>query len=71
MRAQITNGPTGFAKGTYLVSAQVRGFGIATWAMDVDAFKTGGGFITDVGAVARRVSVAGIDIPASTLRARA
>lgn len=61
-------GPNSFANGVYFVSARVRGFGIATWATDRDAFRTGGGFIVDVGPVARRVSVAGIDIPLSTLR---
>jgi hypothetical protein len=68
-RAQITNGPRGFAAGAYFVSARVRGFGIATWAADARAFKTGGGFITGVGAVARRISYLGVDIPLSTLRA--
>ena len=60
--------PRSFAAGTYFVSAPVRGFGIATWAASAEAFRTGGGFITGVGPVARRVSVLGIDLPASTLR---
>jgi hypothetical protein len=67
-RAQITSGPRGFAEGAYFVSARVRGFGIATWAADARAFRTGGGFITGIGPVARRVSVLGVDIPVSTLR---
>lgn len=68
-RAQITSGPRGFAAGTYFVSAQVRGFGIATWAADAKAFRTGGGFITVVGPVARRVSILGVDLPPSSLQA--
>jgi hypothetical protein len=66
-RAHLTS-PRGFAAGTYFVSAPVRGFGVATWAADARAFRTGGGFITAVGPVARRVSVFGIDLPAITLR---
>jgi hypothetical protein len=61
------SGPRGFAAGTYFVSAPVRGFGVATWAADASAFRTGGGFITGVGPVARRVSILGVDIPPSTL----
>jgi hypothetical protein len=29
-------------EGTHFVSARVRGYGTATWAVDFDAFKTGG-----------------------------
>jgi hypothetical protein len=67
-RDSFTSGPRGLAAGVYFVSAQVRGFGIATWAADARAFKTGGGYIADVGPVARRVSVYAVDIPPSTLR---
>jgi hypothetical protein len=67
-RSQIS-GPRGFAQGAYFVSAYVRGFGIATWAADARAYRTGGGFITGVGVVAPRVSYLGIDIPPSTLAA--
>jgi hypothetical protein len=49
----------------YFVSGSLRGYGIATWAVNGAAFKTGLG----VGTVARRVSVAGVDIPLSTMRA--
>jgi hypothetical protein len=59
--------PRGFRAGTYFVSAPVRGFGVATWAADASAFRTGGGFITGVGPIARRVSVLGVDIPPATL----
>jgi hypothetical protein len=52
----------------YFVSANVRGYGIATWAVDADAFNSGGGVVLGVGTVARRVSDAGVDIRASTLR---
>ena len=62
------SGPNSFANGVWFVSARVRGFGIATWAVDRDAFRTGGGFGTGVGPVARRVSELGIYIPLSTLR---
>jgi hypothetical protein len=51
----------------YFVSARVRGFGIATWAVGASAFRTGGGVIIGVGPVARRVSLAGVDLPLSTL----
>jgi hypothetical protein len=51
----------------YFVSARVRGFGIATWAVGGSAFKTGGGVILGVGPVARRISTFGVDIPTSTL----
>lgn len=61
--------PRGFRAGTHFVSARVRGFGVATWAADASAFRTGGGFITGVGPTARRVSVLGVDIPAFTLSA--
>ena len=61
--------PRSFAAGTYFVSAPIRGFGIATWAASAEAFRPGGGFITGVGPVARRVSILGTDLPASTLRA--
>lgn len=67
-RDQITSGPRGFRAGAYIVSARVRGFGIATWAADARAFRTGGGFITVMGPLARRVSILGIDISVSTLR---
>jgi hypothetical protein len=67
-QAQIS-GPRGFARGAYFVSAYVRGFGIATWAADARAYRTGGGFITGVGVVARRISILGVDIPPSTLAA--
>ncbi len=67
-RAQIS-GPRGFAAGAYFVSAPVRGFGVATWAADARAFRTGGGFITGVGPVARRVSYLGVDLPPSALQA--
>ena len=60
--------PRSFAAGMYFVSAPVRGFGIATWAASAEAFRSGGGFITGVGSVARRVSILGIDIPPATLR---
>jgi hypothetical protein len=60
--------PRGLQAGVYYVSAPVRGFGVATWAVSASAFKTGGGLIIGVGPVARRVSVDGIDIPADTLR---
>ena len=53
----------------YFVSARVRGYGIATWAVGGQAFVTGGGVILGVGQVARRVSTAGIDIPLATLEA--
>lgn len=53
----------------YFVSAKVRGYGIATWAVGGQAFKTGGGAIIAVGPVARRVSIHGVDIPPSTLEA--
>ena len=62
------SGPNSFANGVWFVSARVRGFGIATWAVDRDALRTGGGFGTDVGPVARRVSELGIYIPLSTLK---
>ena len=62
------SGPNSFANGVWFVSARVRGFGIATWAVDRDAFRTGGGFGTDVGPVARRVSALGISIPLNTLK---
>jgi hypothetical protein len=61
--------PRGFRAGTYFVSAPVRGFGVATWAADASAFRTGGGFITGVGSTARRVSILGVDIPPATLAA--
>ncbi len=61
--------PRGFKKGTYFVSAKMRGFGIATWAADRPAYNTGGGLIISVGRVARRVSTLGVDIPRSTLEA--
>ena len=60
--------PRGLQAGVYYVSAPVRGFGVATWAVSASAFRTGGGLIIGTGPVARRVSVLGIDIPASTLR---
>jgi hypothetical protein len=67
-RGQLSGfSPRGFRAGVYFVSAKVRGFGIATWAADASAYRTGGGFIVGIGPVTRRVSVAGIDIPASTL----
>ena len=61
--------PRRFQAGTYFVSAPVRGFGVATWAADASAFRTGGGFITGVGPTARRVSVLGVDIPSATVAA--
>jgi len=67
-RARITSGPRGFLEGAYFVSARVRGFSVATWAVDPRAFRTGGGFIVGIGPVARRVSVFGVDIPLRTLR---
>jgi len=67
-RDSFTSGPRGLAAGVYFVSARVRGFGVATWAADARAFKTGGGYIADVGPVARRVSVYAVDLPPSTLR---
>jgi hypothetical protein len=65
-QAQLS-GP--FAEGAYFVSAYVRGFGIATWAADTRAFRTGRGFITAVGVVAPRISYYGFGIPPSTLAA--
>jgi hypothetical protein len=67
-RQQVTNGPHGLSKGVYFVSARVRGFGIATWAADARAFKTGSGFVTGIGPVAQRVSFLGADIPLGKLR---
>lgn len=52
----------------YFVSASVRGYGIATWAVDADAFRSGGGVVLGVGTVARRFSDAGVDIPVGTLK---
>jgi hypothetical protein len=51
------------------MSANVRGFGIATWAADRRAFRTGRGFITAVGVVAPRISYYSFGIPPSTLAA--
>jgi hypothetical protein len=65
-QAQLS-GP--FAEGAYFMSAYVRGFGIATWAADTRAFRTGGGFITAVGVVAPRISYYGFGIPPRTLAA--
>src|SRR5512132_4643367 len=65
-QAQLS-GP--FAEGAYFMSAYVRGFGIATWAADTRAFRTGRGFITAVGVGAPRVSYYGFGIPPSTLAA--
>jgi hypothetical protein len=67
-RQLVTNGPHGFRKGVYFVSARVRGFGIATWAADARAFKSGLGFVAGVGPVARRVSNLGADIPPNRLK---
>lgn len=65
-QAQLS-GP--FAEGAYFMSSYVRGFGIATWAADTRAFRTGGGFITAVGVVAPRISYYGFGIPPTTLAA--
>jgi hypothetical protein len=64
------SGPRDIREGpVYFVSAPVRGFGVATWAVGGQAFRNGGGIIIAVGPVARRVSTAGVDIPTSTLKA--
>jgi hypothetical protein len=65
-RGQFTF-PRGLRKGVYFVSAKVGGFGIATWAASASEYKTGGGLLVGVGAVARRISDAGIDLSPATL----
>jgi hypothetical protein len=68
-RADFSGAPIrGLRKGVYFVSARVGGVGIATWAMTVDAFRTGGGLIYGVGSIARRFSDLGADVPTSTLK---
>ena len=37
--------PRGLQAGVYYVSAPVRGFGVATWAVSASAFGSGGGLI--------------------------
>jgi len=59
--------PRGLASGVYFVSADIRGFGVATWAASASEYKTGGGLLIAVDSVARVVSTAGTDIPRSTL----
>jgi hypothetical protein len=68
-RDDFSGAPLGFQKGVYFVSANLRGLGVATWAVSADAYRTGGGLIFGVGPTARRYSVLGADIPLSTLRA--
>jgi len=58
-RAQLRNAPASFGKRATFVSVRVRGRGVATWAVNDQAFRTGGGFILPVGQLARSIAVFG------------
>ena len=53
------SGPRDLQLGVYFVSARIAGYGIATWAVGREAFRTGGGIVIGIGPVARRASDAG------------
>jgi hypothetical protein len=53
--------------GVYFISANLRGKGIATWAVSTSFYRTGGGLIYAVGKVARQVSDFGSGLPLSVL----
>ena len=66
-RGDFSNAPRGFSHGVYFISANLRGKGIASWAVSTSFFRTGGGLAFAVGNVARRVSTLGVDVPTSLL----
>lgn len=66
-RGDFSNAPRGFSRGVYFISANLRGKGIATWAVSTSFYRTGGGLIYAVGKVARRVSDFGSELPPSVL----
>jgi hypothetical protein len=66
-RGDFSNAPRGFSHGAYFISANLRGNGIASWAVSTSFYRTGGGLIYAVGKVARRVSDFGSDLPPSVL----
>jgi hypothetical protein len=63
----FSNAPRGFSKGVYFISANLRGKGIATWAVSTSFYRTGGGLIYAANSIARKVSDFGSDIPPSVL----
>jgi hypothetical protein len=66
-RGDFSNAPRGFSKGVYFISSNLRGKGVATWAVSVDFYRTGGGLIYAVGKTARQVSDFGADLQPSVL----
>jgi hypothetical protein len=66
-RGDFSNAPRGFSHGVYFISANLRGKGIATWAVSTSFYRTGGGLIYAVGKVARRVSDFGSELPPTVL----
>jgi hypothetical protein len=58
-RTRLRKAPAAFGKGVTFVSVRVRGRGTATWAVNAQAFRTGGGFILPVGQLARSIAVFG------------
>jgi hypothetical protein len=63
----LLQSPPGFSHGVYFISANLRGKGIATWAVSTSFYRTGGGLIYALGKVAQRVSDFGSGLPPSVL----
>jgi hypothetical protein len=66
-RGDFSAAPRGFSHGVYFVSANLRGRGIATWAVSTSVLHNAGGLIYAVGKLARRISIYGADVPPSVL----
>jgi hypothetical protein len=61
-RGDFSAAPPGFADGVYFISANLGAKGTATWAVNPEFLRTGGGLIFAIGKVARSVSDYGVDV---------